>query len=118
VSALRARVLIATPTTLVALLRTVALYWQQRSVVENAETIAKAARELYDRAAVFQSHLGGVGHNLKRALGAYNAAVGSFNSKLLPMGQRLESLKVTDHSARQLELLETVDEAPREVDES
>lgn len=113
IHALRQQVLIATPTTLMALLRTVALYWQQRSVVENAETIARIAHELYDRAAVFQSHLGGVGHGLRKALHAYNAAVGSFTSKLLPMGQRLEALKVTKQAARQMELLDTIDEAPR-----
>ncbi|MEO8505240.1 MAG: DNA recombination protein RmuC [Acidobacteriota bacterium] len=115
INALRARVLIATPTTLVALLRTVALYWQQRSVVENAETIARVAHELYDRAANFQNHLGAVGAGLKKALGAYNNAVGSYVGKLMPMGQRLESLKVTEHSNKQMELLETIDEAPRQL---
>ena len=115
INALRARVLIATPTTLVALLRTVALYWQQRSVVENAETIARVAHELYDRAANFQNHLGAVGAGLKKALNAYNNAVGSYVGKLMPMGQRLESLKVTEHSNKQMELLETIDEAPRHL---
>ena len=115
INALRSRVLIATPTTLMALLRTVALYWQQRSVVENAEIIAKVAHELYDRVAVFQGHLGGIGHNLRRALGAYNAAVGSYTSKLLPMGQRLEALKVTEHSNKQMELLEAIEEVPRDL---
>ncbi len=117
-NALRVRVLIATPTTLVALLRTVALYWQQRSVVENAETIARVAHELYDRAAIFQSHLAAVGGGLKRALSAYNSAVGSYVGKLLPMGQKLAALKVTEHAARQMDLLDALDEAPRELDDA
>ena len=61
IEALRSKVLVATPTTLVALLRTIAIYWQQRSMAENAEKIAGVARELYDRAALFGEHLGKVG---------------------------------------------------------
>ena len=47
--------------------------------------------------------------------GAYNAAVGSYTAKLLPMGQRLEALKVTEHSNKQMDLLEAIDEAPRDL---
>lgn len=115
--ALRSRVLIATPTTLVALLRTVALYWQQKSVVENADAIADAARELYDRVAVFEEHLHGVGGGLKRAIGAYNSAVGSFERKVFPMARRLEELKAGGGAKRQLGLLEPIDETPRGLDD-
>jgi len=114
--ALRARVLIATPTTLVALLRTVAVYWQQRAMADNAEAIASTARELYDRAAKFGDELGGVGRGLKSALDAYNRAVGSFDRRFMPMGRKLEEMKVAEQSRRALEAPDPIDETPRESD--
>jgi len=116
VEALRSKVLIATPTTLVALLRTVAIYWQQQSTAENAEAIATTARELYDRAAKFGEELIGVGRGLKTALDAYNRAVGSFDRRLRPMAKRLEELKVTEQSKRSLTAPNVIEDPPREVD--
>ncbi|MDH3254762.1 MAG: DNA recombination protein RmuC [Acidobacteriota bacterium] len=113
--ALRHKVLIATPTTLVALLRTVAIYWQQSAVVENAEAIAAAARDLYERAAKFGGDLQKLGRGLKSALDAYNTAVGSFERRLMPMGRKLEEMKVTEQSRRRLDAPEPIDEAPRQV---
>jgi len=116
VEALRSKVLIATPTTLVALLRTVAIYWQQQSTAENAEAIAVTARELYDRAAKFGEELIGVGRGLKTALDAYNRAVGSFDRRLRPMAKRLEELKVTEQSKRTLTAPNLIEDPPREID--
>ena len=115
VEALRSKVLIATPTTLVALLRTVAIYWQQRSMAENADAIAAAARELYERAAKLGEELEGVRKGLKSALDAYNRAVGSFDRRLLPMGRRLAELKVSEQSKRDLSAPEPIDEEPRRI---
>ena len=115
VEALRSKVLIATPTTLVALLRTVAIYWQQQALAENAETIAVSARELYERAAKFGDELSGVGKGLKAALEAYNRAVGSFDRRLLPMGRKLEEMKIAEQSRRRLESPEEIEESPRDV---
>ena len=117
VEALRSKVLIATPTTLVALLRTVAIYWQQRSMAENADAIADAARELYDRAAKLGVELEGVRKGLKSALDAYNRAVGSFDRRLLPMGRRLSELKVSEQSKRDLTAPQPIDEEPRRISE-
>lgn len=116
VEALREKVLIATPTTLIALLRTVAIYWQQHSLAEHAQDIATTALELYERAALLGEHLGNVGHGLGAAVDAYNAAVGSFRSRLLPMASRLEALEVVEHSKRTLEAPEPVVEAPRSLE--
>jgi DNA recombination protein RmuC len=113
--ALREKVLIATPSTLVALLRTVAIYWQQNALVENAALIGEVARQLYERAAKFSEDLGRVGKGLQAALDAYNEAVGSYNRRLLPMSQRLDQLKVSTHVRRQIEELEPLDVTPREV---
>ncbi len=115
VDALRSKVLLATPTTLVALLRTVAIYWQQRSLAENAEEIARTARTLYERAAIVGEKLDGVGRGLKAALSAYNEAVGSFQHRLVPMGQKLEELKVSEQSRRKLTAPEPIDEEPRRL---
>jgi DNA recombination protein RmuC len=115
VEALRSKVLLATPTTLVALLRTVAIYWQQRSLAENAETIAASARELYDRAAKFSEDLARIGKGLGTALQAYNSAVGSFDRRLMPMSRQLEEMKVSEQSKRKLEPPEPVDDEPRKI---
>ncbi|TNF71476.1 MAG: DNA recombination protein RmuC [Acidobacteria bacterium] len=115
VEALRLKVLLATPTTLVALLRTVAIYWQQRSLAENAETIAASARELYDRAAKFSEDLARIGKGLGTALQAYNAAVGSFDRRLMPMSRQLEEMKVSEQTKRKLEAPEPVDDEPRRI---
>jgi DNA recombination protein RmuC len=115
VEALRAKVLLATPTTLVALLRTVAIYWQQRDITENAEHIAKTARELYDRAAIFGEHLDKAGKGLATAVGAYNAAVGSFRSRVLPMGQKLLDLKAVDLPKKKLESPREIETSPQDV---
>ena len=115
VEALRAKVLLATPTTLVALLRTVAIYHQQRALAENAQVIAATARDLYDRAAKFGEDLAKTGRGLKTAVGAYNSAVGSFDRRFLPMGQKLQEMKVTEQSRRELTAPAPLDEAVREV---
>lgn len=93
--ALRARVLIATPTTLVALLRTVAIYWQQQALAENARTIADEGQELYKRLATFAGHLDGVGTGLESAMRRYNQAVGSLERSVLPSARRLKELRAT-----------------------
>lgn len=111
--ALRARVLIATPSTLVALLRTVAIYWQQRSMAENAEQIAETARTLYQRATVFAEHLDRVGKGLEGAVTAYNQAKASFERRFLPMAKQLEEMKVTEQAKRTLEGPRKVEEMPQ-----
>jgi DNA recombination protein RmuC len=98
-------------------LRTVAIYWQQRSMAENADAIAAAARELYDRAAKLGTELEGVRKGLKAALDAYNRAVGSFDRRLVPMGRKLSELKVSEQSKRDLSAPEPIDEEPRRISE-
>jgi DNA recombination protein RmuC len=116
VDAMRSKVLIATPTTLVALLRTFAIYWQQQSLADNAAAIAGAAQELYERAAKFSEELSGMGRALGQALDAYNRAVGSFERRLLPMGRRLDEMKVSEQARRQLEAPSPIDDEVRRLD--
>lgn len=115
IEALRSHVLVVTPTTLVALLRTVAIYHQQESLARNAAEIAEAARELYDRGAKFGEDLGRLGRGLQTAMKAYNDAVASFDTRFMPMARKLEDLRVTEQAKRALTAPEPVDESPRAV---
>jgi DNA recombination protein RmuC len=115
IEALRSRVLIATPTTLVALLRTMAMYHQQESLAKNAEQIADAARELYERGSKFAGDLGKLGKGLHTAITAYNVAVGSFEGRFVPMARRLEELHVPDATKPTLDAPSPIDEVPRAV---
>ena len=91
--ALEKRVLLATPTLLVGLLRSVAHGWQQEALARHARDIAETGRELHARLATFASHLGEVGKQLERGVGAYNRAVGSLERKVLPAARRLKELE-------------------------
>ena len=87
--ALAQRVLPASPITLLALLKSVAYGWQQRRLSEEARRIGEEARELVERFATFNRHLGKVGKKLKDSVEAYNQAVGSLERRLLPLAGRI-----------------------------
>jgi len=93
-SALRARVILATPSSMMALLRVTAYGWRQLALAENAEEISKLAAELHKRVAVFSGHLGKLGKHLNTAIGTYNDAVGSFRSRFLPQIERMRKAGV------------------------
>ncbi|HEY4279314.1 MAG TPA: DNA recombination protein RmuC [Conexibacter sp.] len=82
-------VLIATPTTLIALLRAVAYGWQQETVAASAREVADLGRELHRRLSTFSAHIERVGARLSGAVGAYNEAVGSFDARVLPSARQL-----------------------------
>lgn len=100
------RVLITTPVTLVALLRTVALYWRQHQLAENAQEIAAEAKELMGRLGTFIDHFAKVGRGLSQALGAYNSAVGSYERRILPSGRRVAELQALPAELPELTTLE------------
>jgi DNA recombination protein RmuC len=111
--ALANHVLLATPTNLIALLRTVAASWQQEEVAENAREVQKIGRDLYKRLCTFGEHLARVGRGLGGAVDAYNDAVGSLESRLLPQARRFQELGVVGVSNKELEELGPVDGALR-----
>src|SRR5205085_2814396 len=84
-----------TPSTLIALLKTVAYGWRQSDVAENAATIHEMGQELYRRLNSFVSHLEKLGKQLNSAVGAYNSAVGSLERQVLPQARRFPELGVT-----------------------
>lgn len=106
-------VYIASPLTLMALLRSYALGWQQRQQEENAKKIAEAAKILYDRLRTFVGHFGAIGTNLQKAAESYNKAVGSMESRVLPQGRKIKELaSLPDAELPDLTAIET---APREI---
>jgi DNA recombination protein RmuC len=92
----RSRVHVASPTTLIVLLQSIAYGWQQERVAEDAREIQALGRELYDRVSVLGGHLGKVGGALKSAVGAFNATVGSLETRFLPTARKLEGYVVSD----------------------
>ncbi len=90
--ALSRRVLLATPTTLIALLKAAAYGWRQEAVSKNADEISALGRALYDRVANFADSLEKIGRGLDAAMKGYNTAVGSFEGMLLPGARKLAEL--------------------------
>ena len=88
------KVLLATPTNLIAIARTVAAVWRQEKLANQAREIAALGKELYARMSVMGAHIAKVGRNLDQATGAYNAFVGSFESQVLTQAKRFEALDV------------------------
>ncbi len=90
-------VVIATPTTLIALLRTIAYTWRQDALAANAAQVSQLGRELYQRITVMSGHLDKVGRSLTGAVAAFNASVGTFESRVLVSARRLADLSVVDN---------------------
>jgi DNA recombination protein RmuC len=111
--AMERRVLIVTPVTLVALLRTVALYWQQQNLAQNAQLLWDEAREFHKRVTVFFRHFEGLGGALDSAIDKYNKAVGSYEKKVLPQGRKLEELAPPATDADGLPDIAPIDEQVR-----
>jgi len=109
--ALRQQVILATPTSFVALLRAVAFGWRQEQLAQNAEKIREVGEELYRRLLTFTGHLEKLGRSLDTSVKHYNKAVGSFDSRVLPGAQKFTEMGI--EAAKRLEGLEQVETGPR-----
>ena len=86
------RIILATPSSLIAILRSVSVSWQQHAQTENAQKIAEAAQELFVRVVKFTEHLEKIRDGLETANRAFNHAVGSYESRIKPSGEKLQKL--------------------------
>lgn len=106
------RVLLATPTNLIAIARTVAAVWKQEKMAGQAREIAELGKELYARLTIMGAHVGRMGKNLDTAVSAYNALVGSLESQVLTQAKRFEDLSI-DTGGKSIEMLPVVDQTTR-----
>jgi len=111
--ALTRRVLLATPTTLIALLKAASYGWRQEAVSKNADEISLLGRQLYDRVATFAENLDKVGRGLDVAVRGFNTAVGSFEGTLLPGARKFAELGAK--GAKELASPAPVETAAREI---
>src|ERR1051326_2384676 len=93
--ALARKVIIATPVTLISVLKGIAYGWTQEQLAENAEAIRRIASELYDRGQVVQNHFTDTGRLLEKTVESYNRSVGSWDSRLVPALRKMRELGVS-----------------------
>lgn len=108
------KVILATPTTFIALLKAIAYGWQQEQMTKNAQQISMLGKELYERISTLAGHFEDIGSAIEKAVAAYNRAVGSLESRILPSVRRFKELGVT--GAEEIPTLEQIDQKPRGVD--
>jgi len=105
-------VVLASPTTLIALLRTVAHGWRHEALADRAREIHRVGRDLHERIGTMSGHLGKLGRSLDTAVAAYNQTVGSWESRVLVAARRFEELDATDD---RLEAAQVVERSARQV---
>jgi len=108
------KVILATPTTLIALLKTVAYGWRQEALANDAREIAALGRELYDRLAKMADHWNRMGKGLSTAMGAYNDAVGSLESRVLSTARKFRDLNVAAQG-KEIDVVAQLETVPRAI---
>jgi DNA recombination protein RmuC len=113
--ALVKRVILATPNTLVAALRTIALSWQQETLAENAREVKELGAELYERLRIWTGHMQALQKSLSSSVDAYNRAVGSLESRVLVTARKFPSLGVVGSERADITELSSIETAPRHL---
>nr|WP_250890023.1 DNA recombination protein RmuC [Sphingobium nicotianae] len=106
------RVLLATPTNLIAITRTVASVWRQEKLAEQAQAIGVLGKEMYERLSVAAGHLSALGRSLNGSVGHYNRFVSSFENRVLVTGRRFKELSV-ETGSREIDAMEPVEALAR-----
>jgi len=114
--ALKQHVILATPTSLVALLRAVAYGWRQETLSENADKIRQLGEDLYKRLATFGEHLAKLGKNLGSSVDTFNKTVGSLERQVIPGAKKLHDLGIQSH--KQLDSPDPIDKSVRAVEDN
>ncbi len=110
---LKNRVIVATPTTLMALLKAIEYGWRQEEISQNAEEIRKHGKDLYDRIVILATHFDKLGSSLATAVGHYNSAVGSLETRVLVTARRISELGA--RSDKEIPDVQPVDTQPRQL---
>jgi len=108
------KIIIATPTTLIALLKAVAYGWKQQSLAENAQRISELGTELYSRLISMSEHLAKLGSSLESAVKSYNNAIGSFETRVLVQARKFKELGASKGD-REIESLIDIEVSPRQL---
>lgn len=111
--AMAEKVILATPTSFIALLRAVAYGWRQQALAENAEKIRIVGEELYGRLSTFADHMGKLGKSLDSSIGHFNKAVGSFDTRILPSARKFTEMGI--HAKKELEEPAPVEKSVRQL---
>jgi DNA recombination protein RmuC len=112
--ALSQQVILATPTSFVALLRAVAYGWRQETLAENAEAIREVGQEMFARLTTFAEHLSRLGRSLDNSVDAYNKAVGSYDTRILPGARKFTEMGVA--AKKDAPKLEQIERATRQIE--
>lgn len=111
------KVLLATPTTLITLLRAISYGWRQESLSKNAEQISALGKELYKRIMDMGGHFNKLGKSLEQSVDAYNKAIGSLESRVLVSARRFKDLEAIEKD-QDIVALESIDHIPRQLQAS
>src|SRR5690606_22114709 len=111
---LRQKVMLATPTSFVALLKAVAFGWRQVALAENAEKIRELGEDLYNRLSTYSEHMQRVGKSLGSAVETYNKAVGSLERNVLPAGRKFNELGI--HAKKDIPELDPLEVQARRIE--
>ncbi len=108
------RVILATPTTLIALLKAIFFGWRQQKLTRNAEEISRLGRDLFDRLSTMGGHMGKLGASLGKSVDSYNQAIGSLETRVMVTARKFKDLEA-GAPGQEIEVLEPIDHVPRRL---
>ena len=108
-------VILATPTTLISLLKAVAFGWRQETMAKNAQAISNLGKELYERINTMAEHLERLGHHIEKCVSTYNQVIGSFERRVLASARKFGELGITKRDGAQIPYLSPVEKTTRQI---